>query len=86
MLGHWLLLTTSRTCYATEDAVRIVNWFYLQSPRSELQSFIPLLRVYTVYKRCTLIFSLYLQQFSRIYHTGVIQVSLNYTLPILTAL
>jgi hypothetical protein len=70
------------TCYATEDAVRIVNWFYLQSP----QSLIPLLHVYTVYKHYTLIFSLDLQQFSRSYHMRLIQVSLNYTLPILTAL
>jgi hypothetical protein len=33
------------TCYATEDTVRIVNSFYLQS----LQSLIPLLHVYIVY-------------------------------------
>jgi hypothetical protein len=33
------------TCYATEDAVQIVNWFYYNLT----QSFIPLCHIYTAY-------------------------------------
>jgi hypothetical protein len=78
--GTRSVLITNCTCYATEDAVRIVTSFisipitrnYNHSQlfltllrvytlvilaRSELQSLIPLLHVYTIYKQYTLIFT-----------------------------
>jgi hypothetical protein len=72
-------------CLVTLDAVQIGNSFItLLTTRNYNHLFHSY--TFTQFTSTTLIFSLYLQQFSRIYNTGVIQVSLNYTLPILTAL
>jgi hypothetical protein len=40
------------------------------------------LLIYTTYNHSTLIFSVYLHQYSRVYNKGTIKVSLNHTLPI----
>jgi hypothetical protein len=48
----WPLLTTSVTCYATEDAGRIVNWFItIPITRNCIHSqlFLTLLHMYTAY-------------------------------------
>jgi hypothetical protein len=51
MLGvTWPYLTTSCTCYAAEDAVQIVNSFYLQShTRNYNQFFLTLCHIYAAY-------------------------------------
>jgi hypothetical protein len=50
----WSLLTTSSTCYATEDAVRIVNSFItipITRNYNHSQLFITLCHIYTAYNR-----------------------------------
>jgi hypothetical protein len=50
--GSWAVLTTSCTCYATEDTVRIVNWFITIPIRRNYihsQLFITLCHIYTAY-------------------------------------
>jgi hypothetical protein len=43
-------------CYATEDAIQIVNWFYYNLHQSQLHVIITLLHICTAYNPHTPIF------------------------------